>query len=131
MTQSITRRRFMGSVAAVTLAANTNSLNACQPSLPKRAAALERISVAIIGCGKMANDYHIPELLKQPDVQVLGVCEVDQNRREHAKKRVEDFYSNAKQEFRGCAAVADFRELLKRDDLDAVCIATPDRDSTD
>src|SRR5215831_15087377 len=53
----------------------------------------ERITVGFIGCGKMANDYHLPELLKAGDVQALAVCEVDAKRREHAKKRVEKAYS--------------------------------------
>jgi predicted dehydrogenase len=91
-----------------------------------RAPALERLSVAIIGCGKMANDYHIPELLGQRDVQVVAVCEVDEKRREHAKNRVEKHYSTAKIEFRGCDAYTDFREVIARKDIDAVCIATPD-----
>jgi predicted dehydrogenase len=122
MSAQFSRRKFLEAFAATGIWSALESKFRQQ----KRAPAVERLSVAVIGCGKMANDYHIPELLKQPDVQVIGVCEVDQKRREHAKKRVEEFYSNAKQEFRGCAAVADFRELLNRDDLDAVCIATPD-----
>ncbi len=91
-----------------------------------RARPNDRITVAIIGCGKMANDYHIPELLAQPDVQVVAVCEVDENRRAHAQKRVNDKYSNEKKEFRGCDVYVDFREVLAREDIDAVCIATPD-----
>jgi predicted dehydrogenase len=95
-----------------------------------RAAPSERITVAIIGCGKMANDYHIPELLKIPDVQVVAVCDVDTTRRDHAKARVEKHYGSASdskcREFDGCRSVADFRELVSAKDVDAVCIATPD-----
>ncbi len=85
----------------------------------------ERITVGYIGCGKMANDYHLPELLGFGDVQALAVCEVDRTRREHAKKRVEQAYSK-KTEYKGCATYVDFRELIGRSDIDAVCIATPE-----
>ncbi len=74
----------------------------------------------------MANDYHIPQLLKQSDVQVVAVCEVDQTRRQHAQKRVNAKYSTAKKDFKGCRAYSDFRKIIARDDIDAVCIATPD-----
>lgn len=91
-----------------------------------RFSANERLTVAMIGCGKMANDYHLPELLKQADVQLVAVCEVDQSRREAATKRVNEFYSTEKRDFQGCDAYVDFREVLARKDIDAVCIATPD-----
>jgi predicted dehydrogenase len=85
----------------------------------------ERITVGFIGCGKMANDYHLKELLKFGDVQALAVCEVDRQRREHAKRRVEKAYSENK-DFKSCADYSDFRELIARKDIDAVCIATPE-----
>lgn len=85
----------------------------------------ERITVGFIGCGKMANDYHLSTLLSFSDIHAIAVCEVDQNRREHAKRRVEDAYKG-KTGYKGCAAYADFRELLARKDIDAVCIATPE-----
>jgi len=75
----------------------------------------------------MANDYHLPELLRFEDVQAVAVCEVDARRREHAKARVEKAYSEKQRaSFKGCDAYADFRELLGRKDIDAVCIATPE-----
>ena len=91
----------------------------------ERAVPSERITVGFIGCGKMANDYHLSTLLKLEDVQALAVCEVDQNRRAHAKKRVEEAYSK-NTSYKGCAEYIDFRELLARKDIDAVCIAAPD-----
>jgi predicted dehydrogenase len=90
-----------------------------------RAAPSERITVGFIGCGKMANDYHLSTLLRFADVQALAVCEVDTTRRKHAKKRVEEAYASDGS-YRGCDEYTDFRQLLARKDIDAVCIATPD-----
>ena len=92
----------------------------------KRQAANERLTVAMIGCGKMANDYHLPQLLGQPDVQLVAVCEVDRNRLRRARERVNQKYSSAGRKFDGCEAYDDFRMVLQRKDIDAVCIATPD-----
>ena len=92
--------------------------------LDRKRAASERITVGVIGCGKMTKDYHLPELLKLPDVQVVAVCEVDQTRLEHAKQKVDK--ANAAAAGGGCFATKDFREIIQREDVDAVCIATPD-----
>ena len=120
----VTRRQFVGGVAAGSFAFPTivpSTVFGTEAKAPPS----ERITVGFIGCGKMANDYHLPELLGFGDVQALAVCEVDAKRREHAKKRVEKAYSG-KTDYKGCAAYADFRELIARKDIDAVCIATPE-----
>ena len=118
-----TRRHFLGA-AAGTVAFPT-IVPATVFGNEERAAPSERITVGFIGCGKMANDYHLPELLGFGDVQAVAVCEVDRTRREHAKGRVEKAYGG-KTDSKGCAAYADFRELVARKDIDAVCIATPE-----
>jgi hypothetical protein len=43
-----------------------------------------------------------------------------------AKKRVDDYYASQAGRSGECAAYNDFRELIARKDIDAVCIATPD-----
>jgi hypothetical protein len=73
----------------------------------------------------MSNDYHLSTLLGFGDVQAVAVCEVDKTRRDAAKHRVEKAYEG-KTEYKGCAAYTDFRELIARKDIDAVCIATPE-----
>ena len=118
------RRQFLHSSA--TLVSAPLVLSAASLSAAGRASANDRLTVAIIGCGKMANDYHIPQLLRQDDVQVVAVCEVDATRREHAQERVNKHYSTDKKVHQGCETYVDFREVIARHDIDAVCIATPD-----
>ncbi len=60
------------------------------------------------------------------DTQVLAVCDVDTNRRNEAKKRVDDYYASQAGRSGECAAYNDFNEIIARKDIDAVCIATPD-----
>ena len=91
----------------------------------QRAAPGDRLTVAFIGTGKMAHNYHLKTLLGYADVQAVAVCDVDTTRREHAKKTVEDRYGKDRP-YRGCAAYNDFRDVIARDDVDAVIIATPD-----
>jgi predicted dehydrogenase len=61
------------------------------------------------------------DFLAQPDARVLAVCDVDAGHLESAKERVDEEYNN-----NDCAAYGDFRELIARDDIDIVQIATPD-----
>jgi predicted dehydrogenase len=121
---NVTRRQILKGVAASSIAMPTivpSTVFGTQEKAPPS----ERITVGFIGCGKMANDYHLPELLGFGDVQAIAVCEVDRTRREDARERVEKAYSE-KTAYKGCAAYADFRELVGRKDIDAVCIATPE-----
>ena len=86
----------------------------------------ERMTLGFIGMGKQ-NRGLLGGFIRQPDVQVTAVCEVDGTRREDAKRRVEEHYSRQNnQDYKGCAAYTDFRELLARGDIDGVVIATPD-----
>jgi predicted dehydrogenase len=117
---TLSRRTLLKSSAAIAPAIISAS------ALANVVAASDRLNVGMIGCGKMANDFHIPQLLSQADVQVVAVCEVDATRRMHAKKRVETKYSQGKTHYKGCDTYVDFREVIARDDIDAVCIATPD-----
>jgi predicted dehydrogenase len=120
-----TRRAFLQGAGAVALAAPT-ILSASARSDDKKTAPSDRITLGFIGVGKMNGD-HLKKFLGRPSTQVLAVCDVDTTRRENARKTVEDAYAkNEKNGYKGCEAYVDFRELLARDDIDAVVIATPD-----
>src|SRR5262249_19734776 len=92
-----------------------------------RAAANERLTLGLIGVGTMGRS-HLDRFLGYGDAQLIAVCDVVDERREHGKARVEEFYAKQtdKGSFSGCKAFADFRELLALEGLDAVVIATPD-----
>lgn len=90
-----------------------------------RVAPSDRISIGVIGTGKMCHGYHLNSLLGYDDVQIAAICEVDKNRCESAKRKIEEKYAK-KTDYKGLKTYVDFRELLARDDIDAVLIATPD-----
>ena len=119
------RREFLRG-ASVSLAA------AAAPAImPSRVFGAEapsnKISVGMIGVGRQAFHTNMPQFLKSPNARVVAVCDVDAWRMRAAKKRVEKHYAKETgQRGKGCDTYADFRELLARDDIDAVMISTPD-----
>jgi predicted dehydrogenase len=118
----LTRRRFIQAAAlgaSGPLLGLSRRVGAAAPS--------ERVNLGFIGVGKMG-DGHVGSFLGMDDVQVVAVCDVVAERREHAKAKVERRYAEAAKSgaYRGCRAFVDYRELLQRDDVDAVVIATPD-----
>lgn len=85
-----------------------------------------RIVMGFIGMG-IQNRGLLGGFIGNSEVQVVAVCDVDKNRRDSAKKRVEEHYAKKTSDgWKGCEAYNDFRELTSRKDIDAVCIATPD-----
>jgi predicted dehydrogenase len=85
-----------------------------------------RLGIGFIGIGKQMRG-HIGGFIGKNEVQAIAVCDVDTNRRNDGKKQVEDAYAKKTgTDYKGCEAYNDFRELIARKDIDAVCIATPD-----
>lgn len=125
---SATRRAFLGRAAtAAGLTAAPWLLPASVFGKADAPPPSERISVGVIGIGAMGRG-HLRHCLNQSDAQVVAVCDLDTWRRERAQRVVDETYA-AKQPdgaFQGCAAYNDLRELLDRDDIDAVVIATGD-----
>ena len=114
---NISRRHFLfGTAAAAAFAGHAAAKIGARELKPG-----EKRNVAIIGSG-MQGRFLLGEFLKQKNVRVVAVCDVDKARREDGAARVNKRYKNGPR----CAAVADFREILKNPEIDAVCIATPD-----
>jgi predicted dehydrogenase len=121
----ISRRTFVGQ-SALAAAAAPFFVSARALGREDQPAASDRLALGFIGMGRQ-NFGHLGRFLNRQEVQVVAVCDVDTTRREEARSRVEKKYGEGQRsEYKGCAGYNDFRELLARDDIDAVVIATPD-----
>jgi len=86
---------------------------------PSRQVTLGFIGVGDRG-GTNPNAGLLTGFIANPKCRVLGVCDVNRLRAEDAKAFVDGKYGN-----RDCAMYRDFRELLLREDIEGVVIATP------
>ena len=86
----------------------------------------DRINMAIIGAGKQGR-HLMQAFLNHKRARVVAVCDVDRTRRDDIQRIASEFYASRPQA--GSADVAaynDFREIIDRSDIDAVCVTTPD-----
>ena len=80
----------------------------------------DKISVGFIGMG-IQNRGLQNRFMADKNVVAVAVSDCDTNRRNAAQKRANDRYQN-----KDCKSYNDYREIISRKDIDAVCIATPD-----
>ncbi len=86
----------------------------------------QKVTIGCIGMGRQMGNL-LTALLPRDEIQMVAVCDVDTTRREHARQRIDQAYSEKTgRDGKVCSIHADFRELLARPDIDAVLIATPD-----
>lgn len=118
---AVTRRRFL------TTAAQASAFLTIPQLVPGRAlgkdgavAPSERISLAGIGIGPRGH-HDLGCLMDQPVVQFVAIADPQRARAEAVQKRTEEKYGP------GVKIYRDFREMLPREDIDAVLIATGDR----
>lgn len=113
-----TRREFVKTASAALAAPYV--ITSAALGNAERAPASERIVMGGIGIGNMGRGDQ-GAFLGRGDVQYVATCDVRRGAREGAKDNVNKKYDNS-----DCKAYVDFRELLARDDIDAVHVATPD-----
>lgn len=126
----LNRRRF-GLLAGSALSTTLSTTSPAQDAT-KRPAPSDRIRIGVVGLGSRGFNL-LEELLKLEDVDVAVVCDVDRlHYRDRAWGKGPAFGREAAQkllENKGRPkpeSETDFREVCRRDDLDAIVVATPD-----
>jgi len=82
-------------------------MNKKQPVLPGA------LKTAVVGCG-IFGSYHVRAYAEHPRSELVLICDLDEKR---ARKLARRF---------GCDYTAETRDIARRDDIQAVSIATPD-----
>lgn len=130
----MTRRSFLGAAAA---AMGPVIVPAAALGRGGRPAPSERIVMGVIGVGGQG-DRDMRSLMGLPGVQMIAVCDVDAGSenyergwfrgRAQAVNALKEYYgaNTPSGTWRGVDEYVDYQELIARDDIDAVSIATPD-----
>lgn len=79
-----------------------------------------KITLGCIGVGWQGGG-NLSAFLAEDMCRVVAICDVDESHLRSAVDKVNNHYKN-----QDCKSYKDFRELLARKDIDAVCISTPD-----
>ncbi len=116
------RRRFLQHATGLAAGAISFPYVVSSAALGKSGgvAASNRIVMGSIGVGGQGTSK-MRAFLNNEDVRIVAVCDVVADRRKRAKGIVDKHYGDE-----DCAAYDDFRDLLARDDIDAVVIAPQD-----
>lgn len=116
------RRRFLATAASAVAAPCIVPASVLGQNPPS-----DRLTIGSIGTGFQWK-IDASAFVMMDDVRIVAVCDPDASRREESKAYVEDVYAeqSGAGSVHGVDMIADFRDLLARDDIDAVTIATPD-----
>ena len=117
---SLTRRGFLRNAfqAGVLLGTMPQLVKGAVVGRDGGVAPSERIILGAIGIGNRGS-YDLGCFLGEPDVRFVAIAEVKRARREAVKRQADSHYGNTE-----CMMYRDLRELLARDDINAVLIAT-------
>jgi len=122
MSDKTNRRQFLRSAATATLGTVIlpNIIPSSALGMNGAIPPGDRIVMGAIGTGSQAN-WNMQEFMELNEVQYVALCDVDANHLKSTQQTVNKFYKN-----NDCRIYEDYRELLEKEKLDAVCIAVPD-----
>jgi predicted dehydrogenase len=112
------RRRFLQSAGAAMVLPLI--LPGCATVATRRTRPSNRITLGVIGWG-MQGPGNTKSFLFLDGCQVVAACDLDKKHLQSAVQAINGHYQN-----NDCRAYHDYRNLLERDDIDAVMIAVPD-----
>lgn len=119
MKKRLTRREFVKNSIAVSAAAPlivpSSVLGRDGTTTPN-----EKIVLGSVGVG-VRGSQNLRQFIQRDDLHVAAVCDVSGRQRKKAKQLVDEYYENV-----NCSAYNDFRELMAREDIDLISVATPD-----
>lgn len=122
---SLSRRHFLKGSA--TLAAGFMIVPRHVLGGPGYIAPSDEITLGMIGCGRQSNGLG-KRFIKEAACRVIAACDVDATKLERFQQASVEQYAQVRGavKYSGCDGYRDFREMLAREDLDAVIVATPD-----
>lgn len=91
---------------------DVSSLRPAQSAMADKIA--EPIRVGVAGCGWISTHIHLPNLRRMSGVRVTAVADVDRDARTRSARIVPD-----------AVIMSDWRDMIDRDDIDAIVIALP------
>lgn len=132
---NVSRREFIAMAGMATAAVPLGVSSATAASSRRVSGANNKIRMGFIGIGNRGSQV-MAQFMKQPEVEIAALCDVYEpylvrdltqvdprflkDREGQIPKMDEKFTPSVKR-------FHDFRKLLEQKDIDAVCIATPDR----
>ena len=117
------RRQFLKRTAGVAVAAVAAPyvVPAAAMGAGGAVAPSDRVTMGIIGLHNQGTNVHMQTLMDMPETRILALCDVDMRLAHDRQRKLNAAYGN-----KDCKVYQDFHELIARDDIDAVLIATPD-----
>ncbi|MDD5897940.1 MAG: Gfo/Idh/MocA family oxidoreductase [Clostridia bacterium] len=74
---------------------------------------MKQVRIGVIGCGAIANSYHLPALARIPEAKLVWACDL-----------IEDRARSAMEKYGFEKMTLDYHDILSDETIDAVCIFT-------
>jgi len=74
---------------------------------------MKKHKIAVVGCGSLGQAVHLPNIVKNPRLELIATCDV-----------VEENAKSAKEKFGAQRAETDWRRVVEADDIDMALLAT-------